>query len=347
MLDCVATMQTPDHQQWRTFAAIWGTALAAGLLATAVHRARAWDAVRKALVVLAVIQVGITVLEAGGIIDAPLWRGAVLSVDTITSSPLHNELVPGTMRSQGTFAHPLPLAIFLLLAACLVLARQEPRRRGWILTALFALGVVLSGSRSALLILLAVVFVVVARDRRTRGPAVTLYMMAVAAAAVSFGSTVADLASELMSSGSYTHRLGSLDAVPNLLYHRDALATIIGDGTNALPRLYSDGLLPSDDLQAIDNQLVFMLAQDGVVGVFLFAWLLVMLWRSPARWALPVAVVLTGATMMFEYTQWPSTGFLFWLLITLAWLTDAGQRRVSATDPEMTRDAAAATTSRA
>jgi hypothetical protein len=346
-LDCVATMQTPDHQQWRMFAAIWGTALAAALLATAVHKARAWDAVRKALVVFAVIQVGITVLEAGGIIGAPLWRGAVLRVDTITSSPLHNELVPGVMRSQGTFAHPLPLAIFLLLATCLVLARRERTRGAWILTALFALGIVLSGSRSALLILLSIVFVAVARDRRARGPAVTLYVMAAAAAAISFGSTVADLASELMSSGSYTHRLGSLDAVTNLLYHRGALATIIGDGTNAVPRLYSDGLLPSDGLQAIDNQLVFMLAQDGVVGVVLFSWLLVTLWRSPARWALPVAVVLTGATMMFEYTEWPSTGFLFCLLVTLASLTGAERRRVSASDPEMTRDLAAAATSRA
>jgi hypothetical protein len=251
------------------------------------------------------------------LLGAPqLWAPAKINAEGIAKT-LPNALLPDLVRAQGTLGHPLTLAVLLLVAVALLVRNAAGLRRG----VRIGLGVVLgagllaSGSRSSLLLaaLLAVVFV----PRWRIGRRAVVLGGAVIAVVVVAGVLASPVLAGWASTGSTTHRLGALEAVPSLL-GQPPIRLLLGNGWASSSRVFDQGLLQKDGLKAVDEQFVLMLVQGGLLALAALVALLVLAVRGAGRALLP-AVLAIGATMLvFDVLAWPSAAALAALLVGAA-----------------------------
>lgn len=310
----VATTISPDLSEWAVYAAITAVGLSGIILGGQITRLGLWSQARTMIIAVATAAAVYAVIEAAFALP-PLWQGAKI-FDDGTSAAQRSELIPGLMRAQATFGHALVLVFLLLIALALVLREMKlGRARVWLTIALLA-GVVASGSRGGLIV--AAALVVFQAGRATwagRAP----IMMTVAGIAVAATAPVWVPAFDaFMSTGSFTHRFGAFEAGLRLMTQREPINVWFGDGAASTPRLYAEGILFTDGLTAIDNQLVLSLAEVGIVGVALLAVIVAIALKqaSPGvRVALIVAIVEFGS---FDALVWPMSALIFWTLIGAA-----------------------------
>lgn len=244
----------------------------------------------------------------------PLWVGARI-YDDGTSAALVHPFISEAYRAQATLGHPLALAFFLLIVLA-ILCSFRLWVSPWpasVIAASVMVGIFATGSRSALFVGLVLVLF-----RLTSSlPGVRLVAFALGAACVVFlaQSEVSRLFSEFSSTGSYTHRIGALDAIGNLLRERAGIDWWLGSGPAGVSSLYDLGLLQSDGFQAVDNQLVYMLAVSGVLGCFAFIYGVVVLWRRCSRAVWPVLFALATQLFVFDFIAWFSCSLLGWFLL--------------------------------
>lgn len=251
-------------------------------------------------------------------LPAVLWASPVPEKWAWMFTRLNNEILTGGLRSQGTFGHPLMLSFFLIVALGIAL-RFEFRSR-WtrpLLVALFFAASIAAGSRSAALLMLAMVLFSYGMNRFAflRGIALSGVVLAVAYAGSFFASS---LVSRFTESGSLTHRQGALDAVPRLLSEQSGYQVMFGNGWYSTQYVFDKGLLQLDGFVAIDNQFVALLVTTGVVGVILFAVIPVLAYARIGRSLRPVLVGAFGMFLVFDIFEFPSTWGLFALLIGMA-----------------------------
>ncbi|GGL87379.1 O-antigen ligase family protein [Nakamurella endophytica] len=181
-----------------------------------------------------------------------------------------NELLPWTGRAPGTFGHAIPLGLFMAVAALLVLFHLRRLRLSVRIgmAALFVLGLMLSGTRSALLSVVIALLFGLCSSRLTRH--YLAWRLATCLAALGFGvfSGVSELVSSLglEGTGSLDHRLAALDALDKL-FGRSVPELLFGSGAGSISRLFDLGLLQTDNFTAVDNQWVTLFALGGFVGV--------------------------------------------------------------------------------
>lgn len=232
----------------------------------------------------------------------------------------HNELLPSAGgRTTGTMAHPIPFGTLMAVAAALAAGA----RRLWpltrlALTAACTFGVLLSGSRSAAIVLVLGLLAGLLWPGASRTGAAGRVVVTLTAAVALLVSDVSEhpALTSLEGTGSLTHRLGALEAVDGLL-GRPLLETLFGSGAGSLDTLYADGLLQQDGFFAVDNQLVTTFALAGLIGVgCLVAAVLVGLARGDrSTRAGALVVVLMFAS--FDALEWTSTAVLFAVLLGL------------------------------
>ncbi|SNR41445.1 O-antigen ligase [Blastococcus mobilis] len=232
-----------------------------------------------------------------------------------------NELLPAVGgRATGTMAHPIPFGTLMAVASVLALFALPRYGRSVRVAASagFAAGVLLSGSRSAALVL-AVCLVLgwfwpgVAR---VGAPARLVLVGGVAAALFRVDLAGLTAVSSLAESGSLTHRLGAVDAGFRLL-GRPAGELLLGSGAGSLPALFADGLLQQDGFRAVDNQVVTTFALAGLVGVAaLLAAVGTGLLRGD-RASRPAALVVVLMFLSFDVLQWTAAAVLLAVLIPL------------------------------
>lgn len=324
----LATVQHSDQGAWRNLVLFAVTALAGVLLGGSVAAARAGRPVGIGLVVLAAAEAGYAAYEALGGAE-PLWVGAAIRPDG-TSAPLPNLLIDGLTRAQGTFGHPLPLACFLLVALVIALRlRPFPRLARLALVLLLVAGLVATGSRNALILAGLIVFL-----KAGRGAASGRMAALVAGSAVALMVALPSLSSTYGSfaeTGSFTHRIGTLDSMGRLLTERDAIASLFGDGSASAFRLFRQGFFAADGLFAVDNQIVLLLAEYGLVGVVAVVWLLAAAVSRSRGTARVVLLVLLAQFFIFDALAWPGVAVLLWGAVGGAWV--ASQPTVSSDGP--------------
>jgi hypothetical protein len=282
------------------------------------------------LIAVASLQAAYAVAEI--IVKPPvLWASPVPESFAWTESRLANEIIPNVLRGQGSYGHPLLLSFTLVIATAF--AQEYPfKRRGarfW-LTALMFVGAIAAGSRSAVLIMVAVVLFSIGsrRFRVLRG--VALAAVALLFAVVS-GFFASDVVERFTASGSLTHRQGILSNVPMLLA-QESDRLLIGNGWIRVGDVYDLGILPpTDGFQAIDNQYVATLITSGLIGLaLLVAVMVVSIVR--ARGALRIALMSTVAVFfVFDVLEFPATWSLLALMIGFAAAKDRGEL----TDPAL------------
>lgn len=317
LLDAWATANIPDSNEWSFWALAAAVAFAGVIFASAAAKLDAWPALAKTLILLTVAE---ALLAMGEVmfLSEPLWRGGRILSDG-SSVWIRNELVASIPRAQGTFGHPLPLAFCLILGAILLV-----RTKAWhgafrfLLFLVLAGGVFVSGSRNAIILfiglsLLAFILPSFLARMNLVGPLVTAGLI------LAFPFLL-EKYDELISSGSVGHRLGALEAVPTLMSDaRSFTAVLIGDGSASSPRLYSQGLLQSDGFQAVDNQYVLTLAQNGLFGLLILVAVLVAGFAKGSATLRLLLIGVAASGMIFDLFAWPVTGFLVWFFVAAAW----------------------------
>lgn len=243
----------------------------------------------------------------------PLWRGALI-LPSGQSTTLSHPFLDGFARAQASFGHPLPFALVIVLAIALALTSQVNHKLGRLMVmAALTAGLVATGSRNALVLsAVLVLYLGVRRFQAFRVPGYLALFIAAVAALILF------LDSDVVATGSFTHRIGALESIGRLITERNFIEVIFGSGAGGTPELFSRGLLQADGLQAIDNQYIHTLATDGLLGLSLLVGAWVAAFRlADSRWKI-VLVLLAAEGMIFDFLAWPTTGYLAWLIIGIA-----------------------------
>ncbi len=230
-----------------------------------------------------------------------------------------NELLPSLgVRSHGLMAHPIPFGTLMAVAVALCLTRAT----GWSLPlraasgAAAGLGLVMSGSRSAALVLCVAVLITVLVPGALRIGAAARVAAVLGLAGVALVVRDADIPAldSLQGTGSLTHRLAALDAAVRL-FDRPLAQTLLGSGTGSLDDLFDAGLLQLDGFFAVDNQLVATFAVAGLVGLAaLVAILALGLLRGDPQ-VRPAALLVIGMVMSFDLLEWSATAVLLVALV--------------------------------
>jgi hypothetical protein len=314
-LGLIATSLVDDPNEWSFFAIEVAVAFAAVVFASAAAKIRAWHIVAKVLILATVAEAAIGIYEVFRL-SAPIWRGGRILPDG-SSTWIRNEVVASMPRAQGTFGHPLPFAFSLIIGAILVL-----RTKLWLgvvrfgIFVLLAGGVFVSGSRNALILfVLLTLLTFLIPSLLTRLPLIGSAALAGLVLAFPF---LLEKFQELVGSGSVEHRLGALTAIDGLVNDRDTIASLIGDGSAAAPRLFSQGLLQTDGFAAVDNQFVLTLAQNGILGLILLMAVMAGAFRKAPATLRVLLLAVTITAMIFDLFTWPVIGFLVWFMIASA-----------------------------
>ncbi len=226
------------------------------------------------------------------------------------------------VRTQGTFGHPIVFGYFMALMAVLgwTNAAALSRRLRVLAILVAATGLFLSGTRSAVVAAAAAIALhLILR----KGLAVWLRNVlllgsgAAVAVAVGLGSTIEGLTVELLDSGSWVQRLGSLRSVPALL-GRSPLEAWFGSGFGSDASLFERGFLRSDyHLSVVDDMFVEALATTGIIGLILLLTPAVLAFLRGDRSGR--ALVFCSVAMMFSFDTmvWLCTGVMATLVVCL------------------------------
>jgi O-antigen ligase len=210
----------------------------------------------------------------------------------------------------------------MLEAVGALLALFAARRWSWALRAPVAAvcvgGVLLSGSRSAAIVLVVAVAYGLLRPGTSRAGTLGQVVVLVAGAVAVLTVDVSDLPqlSSLAGTGSLDHRLGALQSIDDLS-GRPTVEALFGSGSGALSSLFTEGLLQTDGFTAVDNQLVTTFALAGVVGVTCLVGAVLVGLLLGDRTTRPAAVAAVLMFFSFDVLQWESSAVLAVVLLSL------------------------------
>jgi len=295
-------------------ATLWLAALALpAMLAARRCGDRDVSVVKGGVVVLAVIETCLAAWEHLVVGGPRVWDYVAAG-----QAPLANPFLDGQIRVAGSLSHPIPLGALCAVAALVALTSgRRTRTQNTLLLLLCSSGLLLSGSRSAVLALLAGAVVVLlqsAPDRRLRRLLVVAPLVALAAPLA--GADLAEAASSLLASGSWTNRAEGIASVPGLL-GRAPSAVLLGEGFGSEDDLRLRGLLNQNGFASVDNQFVTTLATQGLLGTALLALSLVGSWVRGDRGHRAVVVAFLVLCCSFDLLRWPAVLVLFLVLFAL------------------------------
>lgn len=284
----------------------------------------------RAVVTLAVVQ-AIYALAEFAFRFTPLWS-------TSEGGARASQIFAGAIRSQGTMAHPLTLALLLLAAIAFTVRGTldvKHARSNVAIVAVLLAGCLATGSRSAIAIALLVLVIGVPRTLWKALAAGAFIILIGTVALASGGFFQSSLFQSFVNGDSVSHRSGALDAVPRLLNSQNVSALLFGNGYYSSGMLFEKGLLQAGRFYAIDNQWVSSLVEGGLVGVALLAVAIVWALIVGGRERLALLVVV-GYFFTFDVVSWPFGAAILGLVLGLCY----GDKRISQLERSTARDAA-------
>lgn len=263
------------------------------------------------IVVVAAVQIGFGLVEMVTH-TAPVWgyRGGT------RDNPFLNNLYA---RVQGTMGHPIPFAMLQSIAFIVAWSNPARWKQGWRLIALGIAtgGLVISGTRSAVLAVAAAVMVHLALNRSLAAWVRTVFaVVAGTVVLLNIDVGIVRIVEELIASGSWTHRLGALESVSNLLA-RPGLDAWFGSGFGSELLLYERGYMQQHYLRVVDNMLVYALGTMGIIGLVLFLTLWVVVFCLAGRTAKALLVMMFVLFFSFDVLVWMYAGIVLSMIMTL------------------------------
>jgi hypothetical protein len=245
----------------------------------------------------------------------PLWgyRG-----DLVRENPLFNNAVA---RAQGSMGQPIVYGMLMGVATLIVWSNAviELGRFPRVIALLVTLaGAVLSGTRGVLLALVIgiVVHILVARHLAVWLRNVLLAIaLGIIVWILNFGLT--RLINDLVTSGSWIHRVGSIASIPSLLA-RPPIASIWGSGFGSEVSLFDKGYIKTTyGLKVVDDLFVYLLGTTGVVGLVLFMLLCVYAFARATRQGKALIAFCVCMFFSFDVLVWTYSGILLSLCLAL------------------------------
>lgn len=219
-----------------------------------------------------------------------------------------NVLVPWlTGRSQASFGHPIPFAVFLSVATLVLLHTAiETRRWRFALGAAVSLaGLSLSGTRSAIVALLVALLTYLVANVRWR----RLLALTALTGVLSIGALLTDLPKLLSlddsfgSSVSFVHRTLVADSWSSLWSQPDARLWI-GAGAGGTAELFRSGVVRgARNLIYFDNMYISLFALFGLTALVLLAGVFLWALRGGAL-AMSTTAFLAVMGFSFDEQQW-------------------------------------------
>lgn len=267
---------------------------------------------------IAALQVLIAVFESVFLIG---WVQESIAAAVDRGYPFRPNRVLGLpfIRAQGTFGYPIAFGHFAALgtlASLVVFVRRRSASVGLLTLFLFC-GVLLSGTRSALVALILAVIVYAslsfARNSLLKRASVVLGVTTSAAfVALSFNGNL--LTDDL----SVLHRAGVVSAIPRFRL-LDVTQVLFGSGYNSHEALFRSGIIPNRGTYAVDNAFMTFLISTGLVGLILILVLLVGAWRRGDNAAKATVVLFVAMFMSYDLQNWHAISFLLFACTGVAY----------------------------
>lgn len=293
-------------------------ALYAGLCVLLAALAARIDQARRRLVLRGVLWIALGESAIGVVTllthATPIWgyRGNL--------DPVNHLLGDGVNRMQGTMGHPIVFGMLVGLAALIAWVNEVGlgRRSRMFWLSAMAVALVLSGTRSAIAATVACVALHLLLRRSVAFWLRNLMLgAAVAGILAVLDLGVAARLQALIQSGSWIHRMASLESIPALL-GRPTASALFGSGFGSEATLFRDGLIPlTYGLPVVDDFWVYLLGTTGVIGFSVIAAaLLVALGRAHRQGAVVIAFIVAMG-FSFDLFVWLFAGVLISLLLPL------------------------------
>lgn len=235
-------------------------------------------------------------------------------------------------RVPATLAHGIPLATLLVAAVLAALLLPWPGNRllRAALVGVCSLGVLASGSRSALIVGFATLCLLLlsASTRRIVVWGQVLVVLATVWLVDRYRQSSLGIVNSLEGTGSLEHRVASWTTFSRLA-DRGAYEVVLGSGWNANRRLADAGLLQSRTFTAIDNNLVAIFAYGGAAALLLVVIAIALAWATVDRLNRAILLLVTGMFLSFDVVAWRSVG----ALLAMA-LAGPGALRVDSTSAQ-------------
>lgn len=232
------------------------------------------------------------------------WLG-----DPGRASVIDNPLWGGSGRATGTLGHAIPLATLLGLALVLALvskavSRWQPRLA---VIGLLTAGLAATGSRSAVIVLAAVILYLVFVSRGTRRPVTeTFAALAVLGCGLLIDVRSLEIFTSLSGSISLQHRTSSWDTLGALFTEQPLLNILVGNGWAGVAGITDRGLMRSELIGAIDNNVVTVVAVAGVVGLGFLIALMTRAYIHGDSATRASLLFLAGMFLSFDVLLWAS-----------------------------------------
>ena len=179
-------------------------------------------------------------------------------------------------------------------------------------------GIAFSGTRSAVLSIGVGLFVHLALNRslaRWLRSFVVLAALGILLLNIDVG--IARIATELLESGSFAHRLGGLESIPALLERPSAAEVWFGNGFGSELQLYDRHLMQQVYMQTVDNMLVYALGTMGIVGLVALLALSAVTAALADRTGRAILAMVFGMYFSFDIWTWISIGSLVCMFMAM------------------------------
>lgn len=272
------------------------------------------------VVVAAGVQVVIVALETlAGWELVRRWVAA--NTDGIYELRANTILGDWTIRAQGTLGYPIPLAAFLAVALVVAAVMSGLRRSVRIvLIVAFALGILLTGSRSGVVSAISgvVVYLVLEVHRRGGLRALRRRQLWVAIAATVLALLVAGyflVRSLATADFSLFHRASVIDATGQVLFGQGPWKALFGLGYGGIERAFEDGAFGAMGASVTDNAFVSILLLTGLIGGTLFTLAIAATFWFASNRIRAILVTLVVSFFFFDAMQWHVIAFLLCVCI--------------------------------
>lgn len=302
---------TADTAKSLGIALMWSSALLCGMVMDASLR----RFLVQFLIVVAAIETGVAVLET--LVGADAVRSSIAGTTSDVYIVRANTILGDwTNRAQGTLGYPIPLAHLLSIAWVLAAVSDVAKGRWrWPLLAWLTLGIVLTGTRTALVAVAAGLIVAVLVRKRQRVIPVFIVTIAAFVGAGFFANYLAQ--ADQSNDASFTHRFGVIQAAEQL-FSRDFAHVLFGSGVNSQASLFGGVIFQDGVTGAIDNTYLTLFICVGVLGFLIFAGFFIAAFIAASASTRAVLAVFGVFFFSYDAVWWHFIAVLFWLTVGMA-----------------------------
>lgn len=297
------------------------------IVASSIRVSRAQITIFPTMIVIGTVSVVVALLE--GLLQ---WT---FVLDNI-SAGISGEYVPNwtemlgfqMLRAQATFGYPIILGAFLAICLILIVAMPHISLRSRIsFSAIFVIGILLAGARSAILAAAAALILFAAQRvftalRSGQGKSAFRTWQVIVPVSVAvvglLAATVFVIRAFVIGDFSFLHRSSMLSAVVDAFSQRSPLENLFGSGYGSVERGFAAGLFGDAQVAVLDNAFASMFIVTGLVGVAALLTILILALRTAGSLIRLLLATMIVEFFIFDLFSWHLIAGILFVLVGMA-----------------------------